>query len=291
MKKRISLLLCLLLLTGCAATYDGPTESKTVPSQILTTHYDPETGDSRYSRTDYAYDIYGNQSMELEYGIRSHDEEAKPHLKTLRSFDENGNIIRQRQYDVSGLFPKKLVDVRYEYDDQGRLTATTHRPGEAWDNDTTVYDDEARTRTYIGHNGTAIDYMNELGWVIRTEQVFSDGRAVLTEYDRRPDGQIAAMRDFENGVLKNETVITYDDQGRMLTLSNIVDGVSEPGLRWEYGEDYTKCFDSSGCITVTGYNPDGSKDYIQVIDAQDQVITLTLYHYTEIQVPIEEVSP
>ena len=34
MKKRISLLLCLLLLTGCAATYDGPTESTAVLSKI-----------------------------------------------------------------------------------------------------------------------------------------------------------------------------------------------------------------------------------------------------------------
>ena len=123
MKKLISLLLCLLLLAGCAETYDGPTESKAVLSKILTTYYDPTGGDSQYSRTDYAYDIYGNQVMELEYGIRSHDEEAEPHLKTLRSFDKHGNITRQRQYDVSGLFPKKLVDIRYEYDEKGRMTA------------------------------------------------------------------------------------------------------------------------------------------------------------------------
>ena len=38
MKKLISLFLCILLLTGCAATYDGPTESKTLLSKILTTY-------------------------------------------------------------------------------------------------------------------------------------------------------------------------------------------------------------------------------------------------------------
>ena len=122
MKKLISLLLCLLLLTGCAETYDGPTESKAVLSKILTTYYDPTGGDSHYSRTDYAYDIYGNQVMELEYGIRTEDETEEPYLKTLRAFDENGNITRQRQYDVSGLFPKKLVDIRYENDEKGRMT-------------------------------------------------------------------------------------------------------------------------------------------------------------------------
>ena len=105
MKKLISLLLAALLLVGCAATYDGPTESKAVLSKILTTHYDPVTGDSQYSRTDYAYDIYGNQVMELEYRIRTEDETEEPYLKTLRAFDENRNITRQRQYDVSGLFP------------------------------------------------------------------------------------------------------------------------------------------------------------------------------------------
>ena len=291
MKKRISLLLCLLLLTGCAATYDGPTEGKTVLSQILTTHYDPETGDSQYSRTDYAYDIYGNQSMELEYGIRSHDEEAEPHLKTLRSFDENGNIIRQRQYDVSGLFPKKLVDVRYEYDDQGRLTATTHRPGEAWDNDTTVYDDEARTRTYIGHNGTAIDYMNELGWVIRTEQFFSDGRAVLTEYDRRPDGQIAAMRDFENGELTTTLVYTYDDQGRVLTITEITESGSELLFRYEYPDGCMIQYNSDGTKIVSAYKDDGSIHHRYFTDSTDLITQDVMYYYTEIQVPAKEVAP
>lgn len=291
MKKLISLLLCILLLTGCAATYDGPTESKSVLSQILTTHYDPETGDSLYGRTDYAYDIYGNQSMELEYGIRSHDDEAEPHLKTLRCFDEHGNCIRQRQYDVSGLFPKKLVDVRYEYDDQGRLTATTHRPGEAWDNDTTVYDDEARTRTYTGHNGTAIDYMNELGWVIRTEQVFSDGRAVLTEYDRRPDGQIEVMRDFENGELTTTLVYTYDDQGRVLTITQTTAAGTALLFRYEYPDDCLIQHNSDGTKIVTSYNDDGSIHHRYFTDSTDLITQDVMYYYTEIQVPAKEVSP
>lgn len=291
MKKLISLLLCLLLLTGCAATYDGPTESKAVLSQILTTHYDPETGDSLYGRTDYAYDIYGNQSMELEYGTRSHEEAEKPHLKTLRSFDENGNIIRQRQYDVSGLFPKKLVDVRYEYDDQGRLTATTHRPGEAWDNDTTVYDDEARTRTYTGHNGTAIDYMNELGWVIRTEQVFADGRAVLTEYDRRPDGQIEVMREFENGELTTTLVYTYDDQGRVLTITQTTAAGTALLFRYEYPDGCMIQYNSDGTKIVTSYNDDGTIHYRYFTDSTHHITQDVMYYYTEIQVPAKEETP
>ena len=291
MKKRISLLLCLLLLTGCAETYDGPTESTAVLSKILTTYYDPTGGDSQYGRTDYAYDIYGNQVMELEYAIRSHDGEAEPHLKTIRAFDEHGNITRQRQYDVSGLFPKKLVDVRYEYDDQGRLTATTHRPGEAWDNDTTVYDDEARTRTYTGHGGTAIDYMNELGWVIRTEQVFADGRAVLTEYDRRPDGQIAAMRDFENGELTTTLVYTYDDQGRVLTITEITESGSELLFRYEYPDGCLIQHNSDGTKIVTSYNDDGSIHYRYFTDSTDHITQDVMYYYTEIQVPAKEVSP
>ena len=39
MKKLICLLLCILLLAGCAETYDGPVESKTVLSSVQTTYY------------------------------------------------------------------------------------------------------------------------------------------------------------------------------------------------------------------------------------------------------------
>ena len=70
MKKLLSLLLCILLLCGCAATYDGPT--KTVPrlTEYTVDHYYAffDTEEHHYTnRTVYAYDIYGNRVREMEY--------------------------------------------------------------------------------------------------------------------------------------------------------------------------------------------------------------------------------
>ena len=174
MKKLISLLLVVLLLVGCAATYDGPTESASVLSCIRTTYYGPDGEDSQYSRTDYAYDIYGNQSIELEYRIRTGDEEEEPYLKTVRTHDENGNVTRQRQYDVSGLFPRKLVDIRYEYDNQGRMTAHLDRLQSqfSW---TAVYDDEAMTQTATYPHAVTVVQFDAHGWAMGQETIFENG--------------------------------------------------------------------------------------------------------------------
>lgn len=285
MKRLFSLILCILLLAGCANTYDGPTAAKTVLSETETSYF--FLGElSQQTVTEYAYDIYGNRSVVQEY------QEGKPSLKTVMTCDESGNVIRQVQCQLNGWLPKKIVDARYTYDDQGRLTSTRHRAGGlSWDDDTTVYDDEAMTRTYTGHNGTAIDHLNELGWVMRTEQTFSDGQIVLTEYDRRSDGQIETMRTYTEGALTSETVMTYDDQGRILTQSELKDGVSTLLFSWEYGEDYEKMTHSDGSYTITDYNPDGTPDDRIVCNADGSLRERTIYRYTEIQVPAEEVSP
>ena len=193
MKKLISLLLAALLLVGCAATYNGPTESASVLSCIRTTYYGPDGEDSQYSRTDYAYDIYGNQSIELEYRIRTGDEEEEPYLKTVRTHDENGNVTRQRQYDVSGLFPRKLVDIRYEYDNQGRMTAHLDRLQSqfSW---TAVYDDEAMTQTATYPHAVTVVQFDEHGWAIRQETIFENGEVSTITYDRRADGQPVTAR-------------------------------------------------------------------------------------------------
>ena len=70
MKKLIALVLCILLLAGCAKTYDGPT--KTVPrlTEYTVDHYYSffDWEEQHYtSRTVYAYDIYGNRVREMEY--------------------------------------------------------------------------------------------------------------------------------------------------------------------------------------------------------------------------------
>ena len=288
MKKLLSILLCLLLLGGCANTYDGPTVEKTVTAVREEEFYGSGDGTvTQFWRTEYAYDTYGNRSVILEY------QEGEPTLKSVMTYDEGGHELRQVQYDLSGWLPKKIVDARYTYDDQGRLTSTRHHAGGlSWDDDTTVYDDEAMTRTVTtGEGAVAVDYLNELGWVMRTEQTFPDGQIVLTEYDRNSDGQLLAMRTYTEGALTSETVMTYDDQGRILTQSELKNGVSTLLFSWEYGEDYEKMTHSDGSYTITDYNPDGTPDDCIVCNADGSLRERTIYRYTEIQVPAEEVSP
>ena len=289
MKKLISLLLCILLLSGCAETYDGPTESKAVLSKILTTYYDPTGGDSQYGRTDYAYDIYGNQVMELEYSIRSHDGEAEPHLKTIRAFDEHGNITRQRQYDVSGLIPKKLVDIRYEYDEKGRMTAHLDQMQEqySW---TAVYDDEARTMTCTYPHAVSVSYFDEHGNTIRQETVFENGdtSGIIFEFDA--NGNRISAR-YEETVGTTLHAYTYDDQGRVLTMTETTAEGDKELLRYEYRDGCTIQHNFDGTTIVTTCNADGSIHYQYFTDSTGRVTKDTMYEYTEIQVPAKKVSP
>ncbi len=289
MKKLFSLLLCLLLLAGCAETYDGPTESKFVLSRIDTTYYGTSVEDSRYQRTEYAYDIYGNQAMELQYRIHDGDADDEPHLKTVRSHDQNGNCIRQRQYDVSGLIPRKLVDIRYAYDERGRMTAHLDKkePQFSW---TAVYDDEARTMTCTYNNAVSVSYFDEHGWTIRQETTFQNGETSAIIYEFRSDGQRISARYEESGGVTLHSY-TYDDQGRVLTMSETTEAGTELLFLYEYGEKHMIQYNADGTKIVTTYNDDGSPHYFYHTDSADHITQDGMYRYTEIQVPAEEVSP
>ena len=289
MKKLISLLLAALLLVGCAATYDGPTESESVLSCIRTTYYGPDGEGSQYSRTDYAYDIYGNQSIELEYRIRTGNDEEEPYLKTVRSHDESGNVTRQRQYDVSGLFPRKLVDIRYEYDNQGRMTAHLDRLQSqfSW---TAVYDEEAMTQTATYPHAVTVVQFDAHGWAMRQEPTFENGEVSTITYDRRADGQPVTARYDEYGALTLHTY-TYDDQGRVLTMSETTDSGTRELVRYEYGEKFQRQYNADGTNIVTTYNEDGSQHYMYYTDSTGRITKDSMSYYTEIQVPAKEVTP
>lgn len=289
MKKLFSILLCILLLSGCANTYDGPTVEKTVTAVREEEFYGSGDGTvTQFWRTEYAYDIYGNRSVILEY------QKGEPYLKSVMTYDEGGHELRQVQYDLSGWLPKKIVDARYTYDDQGRLTSTRHHAGGlSWDDDTTVYDDEAMTRTVTtGEGAVAVDYLNETGWVMRTEQTFPDGRFLVTEYERSAEGWLLGTRTYENGELVDGSACTYDDQGRILTQTKIENGVSTLLFSWEYGDGWDIFTDHSNNYRhVTTYHPDGRMDTVETFGESGRLQSRTTYHYTEIQVPAEEVSP
>lgn len=282
MKKIIPLLLAAALLAGCVQTYDGPTEAKSVLTRTQTTYLYEE---SQYQRTDYAYDIYGNEVMVLEYSIRVHDEADEPYLKTRRTFDENGNITRQRQYDVSGLFPRKIVDIRYEYDDLGRMTAHLDAMEEqySW---TAVYDDDANSMTCTYPHAVSVSYFDEHGNTVRQETTFQNGETSSIIFEFRADGQrISARYDEVGGTTLYS--YAYDDQGRVLTVTETKDGETREMFRYEYQDDCTIQYNFDGTHIVTAYNADGCITHKYHADSSGYVTMDTQYYYTEIQVPKE----
>ena len=68
MKKLLSLLLCILLLAGCApAAYDGPTESTWVLTELTITFYNTVTGETQSQVRTISYDGMGNEVRSSYY--------------------------------------------------------------------------------------------------------------------------------------------------------------------------------------------------------------------------------
>lgn len=278
MKKLIPLFLFLLVLTGCAEAYDGPTVGKTVLAS-KEEHYSYSGGEvTDCCRTEYTYDIHGNQSVILEYC------NEEPTAKTVLRYDGAGNPIRQTRYDVSGWFPRKIADYHYRYDDQGRMVGSA-LSGEP--EITIIYDDEKGTRTTSSEGSTIVEYFDEKGWVTRIEYPGTDR---VEEYERRADGEWIAIRTYTGGELESTLERTFDDQGRVIHQYSTKDGVTAPGSHWEY-TDNREIYRDSSSESITEYNPDGTRHIRLDLDENGDIWCTTYYHYTEIQVPAEEVAP
>ena len=277
MKKLLPLLLGILLLAGCAETYNGPTVEKTVLGSVET-YYTCDGEITQESRTEYAYDVCGNQSVVMEYSG------GEAILKTVLRHDEAGNCIRQTQYDLSGWLPRKLADNRYTYDDQGRMTGSTHSEEPAV---TIHYDDEANTRTTVSGDSTIVEYLDEKGWVMRIEYPGTDRRE---EYDHRADGQWSAIRSYAGGELDSTRLREFDDQGRVTREYTLQNGVVSTEFRWEYA-DSTVTFYQENTRSITEYNPDGTVNSRLDLDENGEIFCHAIYRYTTILVPTEEVTP
>ena len=146
MKKLICLMLAVLLLAGCAATYDGPTQTVPRLTEYTVDHYYAffDTEEVHYTnRTVYAYDIYGNRVREMEY----RDDELQS--VTNRKYDDRGNEISRSDWDHSGWLPRYEGRTERTYDEQNRQTSYIHYDfwGRQDSGSWYTYDDEARTRT------------------------------------------------------------------------------------------------------------------------------------------------
>ena len=283
MKKLLALLLALLLLSGCAATYDGPTDTRSVLSRCeVLIHSDGEV--IEHTVTEYSYDIYGNQVQFLHYTVTGDSSEQELTGKTSLRYDESGNLIRQTEYDITGWFPKKVSDSRYTYDAQGRMTSSIHDGKETV---TIVYDDEARTRTTTTDSGSVVvEYLDEKGCCLRSETISSDGETITEEYTRREDGEWTAIRTSRSGAPATVNERTFDEQGRPILWTETGNGKTATVYRWEYAETYEIQYHESG-KHVTVFHPDGTVMYRYSTNNSDELLSMTYYYYTEIQVPAE----
>lgn len=286
MKKLIALVLCILLLAGCAKTYDGPT--KTVPrlTEYTVDHYYSffDWEEQHYtSRTVYAYDIYGNRVREMEY----RDDELQS--VTNRKYDDRGNEISRSDWDHSGWLPKYEGRTEQTYDGQNRQTSCIHYDfwGQQDSASFYTYDDEARTRTWKNDSGdTQTTWFDENGNEIRQvsgeyETVYHyDDRGNRTGWDSYQNGQpfdryearyddldrqVWGGRYDANGTLTSQTEYVYDDEQGMKTYHK-----KDGGRRVEY------------------YHGDGRPHMIEDYDADGKLTMRQRYYYRDIQVPAKE---
>ena len=283
MKKLLPLLLCAALLAGCAHTYDGPTVQRSVLYRIASTYYDNSYDSTISSKTEFAYDIYGNIAQTVEYM------DDEPVGKSVSRYDAAGRIVKQTDYDLTGWLPLITSAKEYTYDDQGRITSTTYRQGFEKSTITYTYDDANHTQTITYSDGAyTVQYLDEAGRACRSEHTAANGDTSAEEFDRREDGQWLRIRCYQNGVPETVTEYTYDDQGRLLTCTETADGETHTVFRYEYGERYQIRYNGDGSKVSTSYRDDGKIQYIVHSAAHDNITEDAYYYYTDIQVPAEE---
>ena len=289
MKKLIALALCILLLAGCAKTYDGPTQTVPRLTEYTVDHYYAffDWEEQHYSnRTVYAYDIYGNRVRYMEY--RDDELQSVTNLK----YDDRGNEISRSDWDHSGWLPKYEGRTEQTYDEQNRLTSCIHY--DFWGSQDSAsfytYDDEARTRVWKNDSGdTQTTWFDENGNEIR--QVSGEYETVY-RYDDR--GNQIGWESYQNSQLIDRYEARYDDQDRQVW-GGRYDAAGNLTSQTEYVYD-----DEQGMMTyhkndggrrVEYYHGDGRPHMIEDYDADGKLTMRQRYYYRDIQVPAKEVTP
>ena len=286
MKKLICLMLAVLLLAGCAATYDGPTQTVPRLTEYTVDHYYAffDTEEVHYTnRTVYAYDIYGNRVREMEY----RDDELQS--VTNRKYDDRGNEISEIYWDHSGWLPKYEGRTEQTYDDQNRQTSYIHynfwgrQDSGSW----YTYDDEARSRTWKNDSGeTQTTWFDEEGRELRT---VSGEYETVYRYDDR--GNCIGWESYQNGQPFDRYEARYDDLGRQIwggyydangNLSNETEFIYDDaqGIKTYHKND--------GGKRVEYFHGDGRPHKIEDYDADGKLTMLQRYYYQDILVPAKE---
>ena len=286
MKKLIALTLCILLLSGCAATYDGPTQTVPRLTEYTVDHYYAffDTEEHHYTdRTLYAYDIYGNRVRYMWY----RDDELR--TVTNLKYDDRGNEISRTVWDHTGWIPKYEGRTEQTYDDQNRQTAYIHynfwgrQDSGSW----YTYDDEARTRTWTNDTGdTQTTWFDENGNEIRQ----TDGEyEIIYHYDDR--GNRIGWEGYQNGQFFDRFEAHYDDLDRQIW-GGRYDANGNLTSHTEYVYD-----DEQGMMTyhkndggrrVEYYHGDGRPHMIEDYSPEGELSMRQRYYYRDIQIPAEE---
>ncbi len=310
MKKLLALALCILLLSGCAATYDGPRSEKTVISEFIQELHNPVTGHVDTKRTVYAYDIYGNIAQTLEY------QNGEETAKTVFTYDDRGNLLKRTRYSLEGWFPRRSSQAEFTYDDQNRITAEIYADAKY----EYIFDDEARTCTKLQNGGVieetvynaAGHKLSEKSWLnggwhlieytwdsagnpLTRHETDSEGHNYFVRYEYDEQGNTVFQEIDDNGqhkVLRVE--YEYDSQGRPLRVFEVTDTSRSEKSRREYLDDngsytlwlgglrsYTRMYDAEGNEIET----------IHYINKTDLVGIRKVSVYTQIQVPAKEETP
>ena len=285
--KKCILLLCVLLLAGCAETYDGPTVEQPMLTEHLITYYYSFSGweeEQSTSRMVYAYDINGNRVRKLDYT----DEELTS--ETKMRYDDRGNQISAVYWDHTGWIPVIERRIEQTYDDQDRLTS--YISYDAWGREesrsTYTYDDEANTMTWSdGEGGQSIDYYDENGRTIRSVSE-SGGITYATDYIYDDRGNRTGMTSWEDGEISGIYQSRFDEKNRLIWSARYDPGfhlISE--TRYTYDDEANTMTQtrSDGGKRVEYYHPDGRRDRIEDYHADGSLSMVQTYTYRDIQVP------
>ncbi len=285
MKKLICL--CLLLLAGCAATYDGPTEAKPMLTEYTVDQYysffDGEVI-HHTNRIVYAYDIYGNRVREMEY------QDGELTEVTNMKYDDRGNEISRTDWDRSGWLPKLSNRTRQTYDAQSRILTyeTLNFWGRVVSGSYYSYDDEARTRTYRNESGEIlqITWFDEQGNDIR--QTAGEYETVY-EYDDR--GNCIGWQSYKDGKPYDRYEADYDEQDRQVR-GRRYDAAGNLTSETEYVYDEelsTKSYSKNdGGRRVETYHADGRLHAVEDYEADGSLTMLQRYYYQDILVPASQ---
>ena len=285
MKKLLALLLCIVLLSGCAVTYDGPTEGEYLLTEKTQSLYAYDRVQLTL-RTTYAYDVRGNLVQEMEY------KDDKLEDASYYRYDDRGNRISERYWDHSGLIPLPKRCAKYTYDDQNQVLTAIHYDG--WGRETHrftyTYDDEANSYTCDDSSGDpSTYYLNEDGQTIRLSRNIN-GSAYETHYEYDQQGNLLQSTTYRDGQRHSIYQLRYDDQGRKIWEGDFdAEGNLEKETSILFNGNIGTTHYSWG-THYSYYDPDGRIYLTEKYDLDGSLSEVIQYTYQQITVPAEGVE-